>query len=373
MTQLLDDDSEDRLEELDEADRWKNLHLPTTDFIDPVSFSNQPVEAPPPRALSIPAGVYDVHRSFMSPLQISKTKFNHGNIVVTPDSPTADILNHVQTFFNPKTLASIVAYDETPKSAVLMHGPGGTGKTYAIYQACKELVEAGWIVLVEPPVDAVSGLIDLIRNLPEQDKNQPVAIVWEEFETLVDNHRKAVLEFLDGKTSQPYVFTLATTNYLYKIPREIYNRPSRFSRVIEVASASESVRRGYYKSKMLPKDQAKWLEKMVADTEGMTVDKCKALMLQVLAYGYEYDTVLSQLTGLGKTPRQLETEKLSNASVRKELVNEVVGRVKAELHDEANDTDQVNETKPRTNTDPVGLRKWAVKQLRAVVAETSAD
>lgn len=356
----------------DEINNKDNLHF--VDFDEARGsgmFNYGPAQPPPrPRLKKLKPGAYEM-TSTMKGIAIEEWKFPDVDIIETPDSPSFAITEFVRHTFDPVLQERMRLYKEMNKAGILMYGPGGTGKTFTIYKAAEEAVAAGWIVLVEPKPTVINIFIDLIRSLPEQDDDQPIMILWEEIDTNLRYYRDELSNFLDGKTSRTNCLTLATTNYIDKLPRNFWDRPSRFQLIIELAGATEGARRGYFKNKLLPGDMDQWYERFVADTENWTMDNCKALVLRVLVREEDYETVLEDL-------RKRSSSKVVASYVQQGLsetdwaylLDELSDRFKDRLEDFAGPAVTNSSTIPTPSAPPpAGLRSRLVGVLETLAGE----
>lgn len=152
------------------------------------------------------------------------------------------------------------------RRGVLLHGPPGNGKTYAV----KTLVS-----LVRKPVVYVRSFrstdsleMDQIRNVFRRARTiAPCLVILEDLDCLIGEEALSYfLNELDGLNSNHGLLTVATTNQMERIDPALTERPSRVDRKIEFGLPDASVRRrflehrGYQVSDLL-----------VQDTEGFSI------------------------------------------------------------------------------------------------------
>lgn len=122
------------------------------------------------------------------------------------------------------------------KSAVLLHGTFGVGKTLAAYLTAQECVANGWtFILVRPGQDDFNEAIQTARLY------EPAVVFIEDLDTIASAEQEQdrishLLDVFDGVRSKgAEVMVVLTTNYPEKIHKGMV-RPGRLDAVIEITA-----------------------------------------------------------------------------------------------------------------------------------------
>lgn len=246
----------------------------------------------------LPSGAYTFEYTQRGP-EFSQFEVQTDGLVELQKSTSEKILEEIRTFFSKETLARFKRYDILYKRNILMEGPPGTGKTTTIYKVIEWAGDNEIVVLVKPRPDHVTGAIDLLR---EDDSERKVIVIWEEFESLVHGWESDILEFLDGIRSRKNVMTIATTNYIERIPQRIQNRPSRFPRVLEVGYPVAEERRAFITSKVHSEDlESMDMDWWVEQTKGVSLDHVKDLILSHFCMGVPKEEAVKRIHDLNSS------------------------------------------------------------------------
>jgi len=139
----------------------------------------------------------------------------------------------------------------------------------------------------------VKGIVDCVRGIEQTDR--PFMVVWEEFENWVENSESELLALLDGIQQVDNTIYIATTNYIDTIPERIKDRPSRFADVMEIGLPNATARRIFLEAKIHKTDNvdiAMW----VNETEGLSIDHLKDLIISVLVLGMSFEKALEKVS-----------------------------------------------------------------------------
>ena len=133
------------------------------------------------------------------------------------------------------------------RRGILLHGPPGTGKTFATRYLCAKLPQTTRIVVAGSALQQVPAIFSLARLL------QPSLIILEDvdlvFTTRDINYQGAILaellDQMDGLRPHEDVGFVLTTNAIDRIEAAIKDRPGRISQCIHLGLPNTELRRRY--------------------------------------------------------------------------------------------------------------------------------
>lgn len=158
---------------------------------------------------NIPYGVYDLSYN------------NEGPVLITSDINSYGTILPIHTEL--KTL--VEKADFSHKNNVLIYGQPGNGKTQSVI----DLVNTMPNLLIINVLKVES--LRYLKNLPKEMKK---VLIFEEFtETMKQNDKRIVLNFLDGIDSVSNTIAIMSTNYPKELETNIIDRPSRIRHFIE--------------------------------------------------------------------------------------------------------------------------------------------
>lgn len=140
------------------------------------------------------------------------------------------------------------------RRGILLHGPPGTGKTFATRYLCAKLPQTTRIVVAGSALQQVSAVFALARLL------QPALIILEDVDLVFTsrdiNYQGGILaELLDQMDGlRPYedVGFVLTTNAIDRIEAAIKDRPGRISQCIHLGPPNAELRRRYLAHYLVP-------------------------------------------------------------------------------------------------------------------------
>ena len=187
------------------------------------------------------------------------------------------------------------------RRGVLLHGPPGTGKTYACRYLCSQLPEVTRIVVTGSALVNVGAIFSFARLL------QPALLILEDVDlifaareiNLYSTGLGDLLDQMDGMRSHEEISVVLTTNSIDRLEAAIKDRPGRISQCIFMGPPKADLRRRYiehhlqnYKADQLD------IDTLVKDTAGATQAFLKELVHRAV---------------------QIACERLDNSSQRAEL------------------------------------------------------
>lgn len=224
--------------------------------------------------------------------RLRRQPFETRDLLDFENSPANAIIKEAEHFWTLKD--AYKARGETHKRGYLLYGPPGSGKTSLIAQLIAKFLASGGMVFDYE--DGVDKMIQHIQDIPAH-ADQRFMVLLEDLDNYYQNDED-LLQFLDGAIQIHNLLVIATTNYPQKIEPRIINRPSRFDRVMEIGMPSAAQRESYIREKAQNQMSNAQINKMVLDTEGMSMAHIKELLLATELYGLDYECTLKRLTVL---------------------------------------------------------------------------
>lgn len=243
---------------------------------------------------ALPPGMYSVHVSMEEGLYFDKMSPVTDEIIEITNSVNDKIVEDINNFLKPEVRQRFADHKLVYKRGILLHGAPGTGKTTSIARVSQKIVEGGGIVLFGPSPELAGEIIRLIRGT---NPTSTILLVYEELETYLQRYSHEMLSILDGQLQVDNIVTLATTNYISRIPSRIKNRPSRFALSIEVGVPDEGFRKEFFSKKLLPQYQER-LAEFVESTDGMVVDQMKDVIVSVCCIGVGLSDTIQRLQAM---------------------------------------------------------------------------
>lgn len=243
---------------------------------------------------ALPPGMYTVHVSMEEGIFFDKMTPVTDEIISIANSVNDKIIEDINNFLKPEVRQRFSDHKLVYKRGILLHGPPGTGKTTSIASVSKTIVDSGGIVLFGPSPDLAGEVIRMIRGT---NPNSTILLIYEELETYLQRYSHEMLSILDGQLQVDNIVTLATTNYISRVPARIKNRPSRFAFSIEVGVPDAEFRKQFFSKKLLPQYQDRLVE-FVDSTDGFVVDQMKDVIVSVCCIGVTLDETIRRLTAM---------------------------------------------------------------------------
>ena len=176
------------------------------------------------------------------------------------------------------------------RRGVLLYGEAGSGKTLLVEHICKKYADRARVVFVPAHMDA--GDLSSLRG---GMADMPTIFVFEELCSSADSERalSELLSFLDGEDSWDSCLTIATTNYAFKLPRNVVDRPGRFDRIYRMDMPSREARLQYIRH-MLPALTPDESERMADLTKGLSLAYLKELAVSISIYGRDAEATVAE-------------------------------------------------------------------------------
>lgn len=140
------------------------------------------------------------------------------------------------------------------RRGVLLHGPPGTGKTFATRYLCAQLPETTRIVVAGSALQHVAAVFALARML------QPSLVILEDVDLVFTTRELSaqgmilgeLLDQMDGLRPHEDVGFVLTTNAIDRIEAAIKDRPGRISQCIHLGPPEAELRRRYLAHYLAP-------------------------------------------------------------------------------------------------------------------------
>ncbi len=159
------------------------------------------------------------------------------------------------------------------RRGVLLHGPPGTGKTYACRYVCGSLQQTTRILVAGTALNKVSQIFDLARVY------QPSVVILEDVDlvfsardiSLYSSALGDLLDQMDGLRPFEDVSVILTTNSLERMEAAIKDRPGRISQCIYFGAPGKRLRAKYIEQYAKAYDYSKAdHDELVRMSEGTT-------------------------------------------------------------------------------------------------------
>jgi len=245
---------------------------------------------------SIPPGLYKcAQREDVGPC-FQKIIIATDTLIDLPDTSCDEVVNEIEQFWGMKK-----EFDKRGflhKRGILMFGEPGSGKTSAIQQLIKKIIERNGMAIYADDPHVLTACLQLLRRI---ETNRPAIVVLEDFETLTDRDRRENewLSVLDGEAQIDNVVFLATTNYIQRLDKRFTDRPSRFDLIVPVFMPSIRARAIFLKTKE-PSLTLKELKHWVEVSDGFSIAHLKEMIVGARCYGKKIDEVVDRLREMHK-------------------------------------------------------------------------
>ena len=242
---------------------------------------------------ALPPGYYDTSVNSAGTIFFVPIRARTDKLLRFPDAATDKIISEIETFWERQELFG--EFGLPFKRGILLYGPPGSGKTCTLQLLARDVVDRGGIVLIYQP----ELFIHAYRQLRNIQPETPVVVLMEDLDATLERYNESVvLNTLDGTDTIHKTVFVATTNYPEKLGERIINRPSRFDRRLKIDDPSNVARKMYLEDMIrdapLPEDIS--VERMVADTHGMSLAHVKELFVASCVIGAPYKEALANLT-----------------------------------------------------------------------------
>lgn len=179
------------------------------------------------------------------------------------------------------------------KLGLLLYGKQGTGKT--VYTSCmaRDIINEGGITFnIKISGNSFSEVVDFLKSL-RKVHTERFLFIFDESENLLKEHEGGFKNFLDGYDSINDSISVFTTNYIDKIPKAIYERPSRIRFSVELKGIScEKTIKGMLKSALKREPSQEEIKQLM----NKTIDEIKEYIINDI-FGYNEDK--KETKGLG--------------------------------------------------------------------------
>jgi len=260
--------------------------------------------------LTLPAGVYVVgedHHGYYLELREYPTR----DLIRFPNTLADEIINESIKFWTKS--AEYAKMGEPHKRAYLLYGPPGSGKSSLIAWLMNDFIKQGNIVFIFN--ESLIELYETYRQIPAE-RDRRVLIIMEDIDALLEDGdtETQVLQFLDGTIQHTNTLIVGTTNYPEKLEERIIDRPSRFDRVAMIDMPGPDERRAYIEAKTIlnPRTPIE-IDKIVKDTERLSLAHIKELLVATDIMGDPYDEILDRLKKLKTKKPSSDDSKHKNA------------------------------------------------------------
>ncbi len=237
---------------------------------------------------ALPAGTYECGID-MNGVYLSLVTAPGDAVIPLPGCQSERVLAGIRRFWGSAELYA--RHRLVYKRGILLYGPPGSGKSVTIRRLAEELEAAGGVVILATAPGVIIQALVAIRQI---EPERPLIVVYEDLDGLIRHWEEPILSVLDGQHQVGNVVSIATTNYMDKLPARLTQRPSRFDEVIEILMPGVEARRAYLKY-AAPELDTETLRQWVEDTEGFSVAHLRELIAAVWCLSQDYDEVIARL------------------------------------------------------------------------------
>lgn len=242
----------------------------------------------------LPAGVYSVTIDRNDDRSVfTRRDIKTDDIFALGDPLLDTVLDEVKSFWKKADAFKKMGF--LHRRGYLFYGPQGTGKSSVVKQLISDVIrDDGIVLLCDNPKFFDQGL----TTIRQAEPTRKLICVFEDIDTIIDRYGEdELLAILDGANMVDTVLNVATTNYPEKLDKRIVSRPRRFDRVIKVDVPGEKVRKEFFK-KTIPKMPAAKLDKLVKDTEKLSLAALAEVIISVYCLGNSMEKTLEILKAM---------------------------------------------------------------------------
>lgn len=185
--------------------------------------------------------------------------------------------NYLEKFLNNDNKKLIESLGYKHKLGLILYGKQGTGKTVVTSQIADKIIDEGGIAINIDTgnLNAIPTLLSFLKDL-RKVHDQKMLFIFDEGETLLEKLENEFKNFLDGYDSIDNSISIFTTNYFDKIPKAIYERPSRIKFCIELKGLSDQK---IIENITAPALGRKLTELEIKELMGCTIDEIKEFII----------------------------------------------------------------------------------------------
>lgn len=204
-------------------------------------------------------------------------KFNTGIV--------KQIVDDADIFFSEKIVSGFKRMQLCHKTACILTGSPGTGKTSAANLAIDVIVDKYKAISIDATgvnSHMTVGILSSIRD----NQDTPIVLFIDEIDNSIMENEELFLTLLDGNRSIDHLIVIGCTNYPNRIPDRILKRKSRIKNVYSVESLSFEVYKQYIREKV-PDMEEKLVDKIsyYAGEKRLVIDQVKNVLIDHVIHG----------------------------------------------------------------------------------------
>lgn len=168
-------------------------------------------------------------------------KLDEGEEIEYKISKEHELLNTVlKSFFDKKVVDKFKRIGIYNKIGILLHGKEGTGKTSLVKHYCRRLSKEQGAICITMLCNNIDfqNSIDFVKKI-RTVQNNPIILVFEEFEMFLGSNLGKMKLLLDGMLSIENSIVFGNTNEIDQIPPALKDRKSRFKYVLEIGGIED--------------------------------------------------------------------------------------------------------------------------------------
>lgn len=251
---------------------------------------------------SLPANQYIMRRGFFG-VSFIVDKANDEKVFRLENEVTRKLQRELDMFFDKEHRARLSEKKILNKRGIILYGPPGTGKTSMARYFVQQLIEKhDALVFGQTDPDDVNQVINLVRST---DPDRPIVVIWDEFDQTVREYEHNLLRLLDGQNSANNLIFIGMLNDIAEVPERLFNRPSRFSLVLEVGLPDAETRENFLKLAYPEHQDSEELLELVRITEGLSLDHVKEAGLKLWVHQDTAESIRDYFHDLLKLSKQV--------------------------------------------------------------------
>jgi SpoVK/Ycf46/Vps4 family AAA+-type ATPase len=248
----------------------------------------------------MPPGFYGISYA-ESPIDFIfvKTEITQDDFIPMEGYIVKDVINDIDTFWS--CSKNFEKYGFIHKRGILLFGPAGGGKTVAVQEICKRVIEKGGIVFSFTSSNVECNVFGrALTRFRIVEPDRPVVCIFEDIDSIIDKYGESeLLQLLDGGIQIDKVLMLGTTNYPERLDKRIISRPRRFDRVTFIDNPPEFARRRFFEGKLKGVSD-EIIDMYVEATDGLSFAALSELIVSVHCLGNDFKLSVELLKDLMK-------------------------------------------------------------------------
>jgi len=231
----------------------------------------------------LPTGVYNCNINNQGQCTYTVANISTDDLISFQDGIQKQITDEILNFWSKEE--TFKKWGFLHKRGYMFYGPAGSGKTCLVNQIINNIHKQEGIVFMCNHSPAV--FITCLTMFRDIEPDRPIVCIFEDVDAIIENYGESeLLSIFDGESQINKVVNIATTNYPEKLDRRLVSRPRRFDRVIKIDMPGEEMRRQFFITKNINKDE---LDLWVTSTDKFSFAAMSELIISVKCLDIEFN------------------------------------------------------------------------------------